>query len=157
MGLAGAHCALGEADACEHALLDRLRGDGESSWYGMKPLQIWDGNVLYAPYRPLGQRAAYNEAVLGRREPFLLADMVRSLGRARFAAFWTSNEPVPGAFEKAAGEPIGRWTSRWVVAQYGAVTGRGPDVTAWTVAVSILLFALAIFIALRVSAHRQYA
>lgn len=157
MQVAGARCAQGETDGCEHALLDRLRGDGLSYWYPMKPLEIWDGNVLYKPYRPLGQRGSSSETVFGRREPYLLADMVRSMGRARFAAFWTSNEPVPAAFEKAAGEPLGLWTSRWVAAQYGAVSGRGPGMTAWTGAISVLLLVLTIFIALRVSAHRQFA
>lgn len=157
MPIAGARCAQGETDACEHALLDRLRGDGPNSWNAMNPLEVWDGNILYQPYRSLGRRGFSYETVFGGREPFLLADMVRSIGRARFATFWTSNEPVPAAFEKAAGEPLGRWTSQWMIASYGRVVARGPGVSAWTGAISLLIVVLAVFIAVRVSAHRQYA
>ena len=87
----GAHCALGESDACERSLIDRLRGDGNTFWGGLQPLVLWNGNILYQAYPPLGRREWYYRRVLGRREPFLLADMVRTLGRARFARFWTSD------------------------------------------------------------------
>ena len=157
MRIDGARCGLGETDSCTRALIDRPPSEG-STWYGYTPPTFWNYNVLYQSYSALGRgRDAYYRRVLGRREPFLLADMVRILGRERFARFWTSNESVPAAFERAAGEPIGRWTSRWVVDQYGSTAGRGPGVSAWTGAISALLCALAIFVAVRVSAHRQYA
>lgn len=47
--------------------------------------RTWTSNVLHTPYRPLGERGISSETVFGRREPFLLADMVRSMGRARAA------------------------------------------------------------------------
>lgn len=115
-----------------------------------------NGHVLFHAYPVLG-RGRYNRyPSLGRREPFLLADMVRTLGRERFARFWTSGDAVPVAFEKAAGEPLEQWTSRWIVAQYGPVPPRGAGLNVRGGFTSIVLVLLALGTALGVNARRQF-
>jgi hypothetical protein len=158
----GVKCAAGQVDLCEHEVMEHevmehARAPGSfSTW--------WIGNALIGQSR-FNSTAQYgltlgnstrDHSALGIRENRMLTDMVRTLGRDRFGLFWTSNEPVPVAFEKAAGMPLGQWTANWVVEQYGPVEA-GPGVSASSWMVSALVALLAIFIAVRVSAHRQYA
>lgn len=149
-GVEAVQCALGQADDCDRAVL--VGGQSRRS------PRFWQGNVLLLSYPNLGGRDwwYYDRRGLGIRESFLLAGMVRTLGRERFARFWSSNEPVPTAFATAAGEPLSHWTSRWIIEQYGPVPPRGPGVNAWAGALSAALIGLAIFVALRISAHRQF-
>jgi hypothetical protein len=153
----GVKCAAGRVDLCEHEVMTRASG-GFSTWWMGNPWR-WIGNTLIAQSRS-PNTAQYGftlgNSALGRRENRMLTDMVRTLGRDRFGLFWTSNEPVPTAFEKAAGMPLGQWTANWAVEQYGPVTA-GPGVSASSLMVSALVAVLAIFIAVRVSEHRQYA
>lgn len=144
-----AQCAWGQPDGCDRAILSR-RPRGAPT--------IWQGNVLYKSYPVLGRRwVTYFGKEFGRREPSLMASMVRTLGRERFARFWTSNDPVPAAFATAAGEPLSEWTSRWIIDQYGPVPPRGPGISGWAGILSAGLVLLAAFIALRVNAHRRFA
>jgi hypothetical protein len=152
MNLDGVQCAAGKPDACDSGVLA----------FRMQTAPVfWRQNVLYESYPALGAgRGAFYYPYYygwGRREPYLLADMVRTLGRDRFARFWTSSESVPVAFEKASGEPLSQWTSRWVEDQYGTLPPRGAGVSSWAGAMSIMLSVFAIFIGVRVNAHRQFA
>ena len=136
-------------DACEHAVRTRPHRGG--------PV-VWNGNILYNSYPALGNGRYYESyRPFGHREATLLADMVRTLGRERFARFWTSVEPVPVAFQQAAGEPLGGWTARWIADQYGPLPPRGAGVNASGGVMSLVFIGLALAIALRVSARRQFA
>lgn len=153
MNIDGLHCAEGAAGSCDQMLLaKRPQGQGPA---------VFNGNVLYRSYPPLGRSEDYGYVYyrrgFGRREPFLLNDMVRTLGRDRFARFWTSGDPVPSAFATAAGEPLSAWTTRWMTEQYGAVPPRGAGVSPSGAGASILLIVLAVLVALRVSSRRQFA
>ncbi|HEY6853922.1 MAG TPA: hypothetical protein VI139_06725, partial [Gemmatimonadales bacterium] len=44
-----------------------------------------------------------------------LADLVRAMGRERFARFWRSPLPRDSAFAAAFGVPMDEWTHRWLV------------------------------------------
>jgi hypothetical protein len=46
-----------------------------------------------------------------------LADLVRQMGRERFAQFWRSPLPRDSAFAAAYGMPMEEWTHRWLVEQ----------------------------------------
>lgn len=149
LGVDGVQCVAAQLDACGHAVLER-RGFGG-------PLLV-DGSVLWHSYpsfdwEPWGPR----NGAFGAREFSLLADMVRTVGRDRFARFWTSTLPVPAGFEQAAGEPLSRWTARWAVAQYGPVPGVGAGVSPTGGAMSLVLIVLAMLITLRAGARRQFA
>ena len=149
MGAEGIQCAAGRLDACEHAVRTRPHRGG--------PV-VWNGNILYNSYPALGNGRYYESyRPFGHREATLLADMVRTLGRERFARFWTSVEPVPVAFQQAAGEPLGGWTARWIADQYGPLPPRGAGVNASGGVMSLVFIGLALAIALRVSARRQFA
>ena len=149
MGAEGVQCAAGQLDACDHAVLGRPQRGG--------PV-VWNGNILYNSYPSLDNGRYYESyRSFGHREATLLADMVRTLGRERFGKFWTSVEPVPVAFQQAAGESLDGWTARWIVDQYGPLPPRGAGVNALGGAMSLLFIVLSLAIALRVSAKRQFA
>jgi hypothetical protein len=133
----GASCAIGKAADCEPLFLSSVPG-------ARKP--VWSGMILHQFSR---------SPRLGGRESVILAEMVRTLGREKFAAFWTSSDSVSGAFQKAAGEPLGEWTSRWANQMYEP-SEVGPRMPGWTAVTSFLLIALGLLIAIRVSSHRQF-
>jgi hypothetical protein len=146
-------CGAGVTSSCEHGVLD---GHGVVDRRGAPAL--WQGNILYHAYSWLNAPGYSNSdaSLLGPKESFLLADMVREMGRDRFAKFWTSNDSVPAAFQSATSESLGVWTSRWAVETYGRMS-RGPTITASTALVATVLFLLGVYVAIRVSAGRQYA
>jgi hypothetical protein len=98
----GVNCLVGGEDACESAILDRNLQTGH----------LAAGSAVRAGYS-LGPIAQRNGSEFGGRETELLADMVRSLGRARFEQFWTSSAPVAQAFQQASGMRLGEWVSSW--------------------------------------------
>lgn len=146
MSLDGVRCVAARVDACDRGLLDTER-------YGPR---LVNGNILDHRYLSW-EREGWNNRGLGRREWLLLADMVRTLGRERFGRFWTSNLPVPAAFESASDEPVGAWTSRWAVSQYGPLPGMGPGVSRSAGAMSLMFIVLAVLVTLRAGARRQFA
>ena len=149
LGVDAVQCVAAQLDACAHAMLERIRQGG--------PLVI-DGNVLLHPYPSFDWETwGTRNRAFGGRELALLADMVRTVGRERFARFWTSQSPVPTAFEQATGEPLNQWTRRWAVAQYGPLPGVGAGVSPTAGAMSLVLIVLAMLLTLRAGTRRQFA
>jgi len=146
MSVNAIHCAASDADACQRALLERER-------FG--PVFL-NGKLLNHPY-PSWENEGWSTRGLGGRESLLLADMVRTVGRERFGRFWTSTLAVPAAFQSATGEPLGGWTTRWTVAQYGTMPGMGPGLSRTGGAMSLLFVFLALLVTLRAGARRQFA
>ena len=60
-------------------------------------------------------------ANLGPYDGWLLSEMARSLGDAKFAAFWKSRAAVPDAFRAAAGEDLDGWIRGWGQRIYGSM------------------------------------
>jgi hypothetical protein len=151
MSVDGAHCAEGLNDSCERVVFGAFTQTPS-------PLRFLNDNVLQSPYPMLGRsRLAYNRRALGARQPFFAADMVRMLGKDRFSRFWTSSQAPAAAFQAASGETITAWTSQWAAAQYGPPPPRGPGLRLWAAALSILLIAVGVAVAARMSAERQFA
>lgn len=146
MSINGVRCVAARVDACDRALLEKDR-------FG--PVLL-NGTLMSQPFRSW-YRDGWNARGLGWREWMLLADMVRTVGRDRFGRFWRSNQAVPAAFESATGEPVGEWTTRWAVWQYGALAGMGPGLSRTGGAMTVLLILLALLITVRVGARRQFA
>lgn len=146
MSLDGVRCVAARFDACDRGLVERSR-------FGPR---LVNGNMLNHQYLSWDSEG-WNNRGLGRREWMLLAGMVRTLGRDRFGRFWTSNLPVPAAFESASGEPVGAWTSRWAVAEYGKLPGIGPGVSRTGGTMSLMFIVLAVLVTLRAGARRQIA
>ena len=126
----GVTCLMGDASACESVVLDRNIEAGLMSV----------GSAVRAGYR-LGPISRRTGTEFGGLETELLADMVRSLGRARFEQFWTSSAPVPQAFQQASGMRLGEWVSTWA-GQSAPEYEPGPRIRAES-----LISALAIIIA----------
>lgn len=147
----GIRCTLGEVGACEQAVLM--------------------SSIPATPYRPL-RTVAVGNAVLpnisvvptwwragtdfGYRESGILAGMVRSLGREKFRAFWTSGDPVALAFEKASGQPLGAWVSFWASEQVEPLQG-GPTIPPVVLLETILLVSLSLAVVVLIGRRRQFA
>jgi hypothetical protein len=151
MSVDGSRCAAAQEDTCERVVF----GDVTKT---RSPLRFLGNDVLRSPYPMLGQgRLAYYRNALGSRQPFLFADMVRSLGKERFGQFWSSSQSPAAAFQTASGETTTAWTSRWAASQYGPPPSRGPGLGTWAAIVSALLIAAGAVISHRVAAERQFA
>ena len=148
MGADGVQCTAAELRACSRAVLERQ---------GLTGPIVVDGNVLLRSYPSFAWGWSGRNRALGVREYSLMADMVRTVGRDRFARFWTSGDPVPAAFEKATGEPLDRWTARWAVSQYGRVPGLGAGVSWSAAALSVSVIVLALLLTFRAGSRRQFA
>ena len=84
----------------------------------------------------------------GAPEGHLLADLLADVGPERFAAFWTSPQPVEAAFAQAIGQPFATWTRAWLARSYDD-RPPGPRVpaTSMALAVGATLVALGVAIA----------
>jgi hypothetical protein len=153
IGVDGSHCAMQQSAACERIVfgLDTARRS-RFAFLGQ--------DVLRAPYAPLGEgrlRWYSFGKPLGVRQQFLLADMVRTLGRDRFAKFWTSDDAPTVAFQAASGQSLTEWTSHWLADQYGPPPPNGPVPSVWIMTVSVVLIGIGIFAGIRVNSARQFA
>jgi hypothetical protein len=68
--------------------------------------------------------------------------MVRTLGPARFARFWSSEQPLERAFVSATGESLDAWMRDWAIRSYGHASS-GPTVAS----VGLLAGAIAVIVA----------
>ncbi len=141
----GVNCLVGDAETCESLVLERSIPTGQQSV----------GSAVRLGYRlgPISQR---NGAELGGRETELLADMLRSLGRERFARFWTSNQPVPQAFEQASGMRLGEWVSTWA-AQSVARYDSGPKIPATSLVSALGIVIACVLFAVFAARRRVFA
>lgn len=149
MRLDGTQCAAGDALACDQTLFTRQA-------YRMPT--VLNGDILFGTYPALTSGLDwYPRRSLGRFEGSLLASMVHTLGRERFARFWRSDEPVPAAFKHAAGQPIEQWATSWARTTYGVVPQRGAGVGLPSAIVSLVVIALTLLVGMTVSERRQFA
>jgi hypothetical protein len=105
-------CVGGETARCSRGL--------EADEVASKDARAWRARVIDA--RNFGLYRgwySYWDGHFGPAESWLVSDMVRDLGRERFAAFWSSPAGLDTAFAQATGAPLGRWVQRWARRQYG--------------------------------------
>lgn len=140
----GTQCAAGDAEVCEQIAL-------KPNPY-IRTLSV--GSIVY-PIDRLGSVSWY-QSDLGGREVELFAGMVRSLGREKFGAFWRSSDPVPVAFERASGLPLGKWIVSHLSEQFGELR-HGPSTSAISLLSAAIIVGLAIFVAVRAAMRREYA
>lgn len=122
-------CVRDRPEQCEAAFLRPLRkgilpdgvgSSGEASLYG---------------------RSMFNLPWPASRT--LLAMMVEDLGPTRFAAFWRSDEPVPAAFQSAAGMTLGAWYRDQLRSELRRAGVPDPaKATFWPAAIGLLVLAL---------------
>lgn len=100
----GAACASGRLSRCR-TLVDA------------GPYALWAHPTLRAG--PLAEVST--RLWLDDEQQWFLADLVRTMGRERFARFWRSPLPRDSAFQATFGMPMEEWTHRWIHARRPAV------------------------------------
>ena len=105
--------------------------------------------------RAFGYSAFYGNE-FGGREDQLLAGMVRGLGRDKFTQFWTSDDPVPTAFERPSGTPLRKWVASFLVDQYGSMR-HGPRLKYLGVFNALLIIGLSVGVSVWLASRRQYS
>jgi hypothetical protein len=147
-----AHCLMKQPGLCERVVFS-------ADTSTRRRLAFLGPDLLVAPYAALGlaRSSWYSSGSLGIRRRFLMADMVRTIGRDRFAKFWTSEETPAVAFKSAIGESITDWTSRWIANQYGPAAPNGPVPSPLIAIASAVLIAIGVFAGIRIGAGRQIA
>lgn len=120
LGSEAARCLTTGGESCLSALrLDRGLPAGASHAAPPAPDRALVIDDAPGP-RPESQRLS-----LGDGESHLLADMVRDLGRDRFALFWSAPSPTPvTAFAIASDVGIDTWTRHWLARTYGPPPAR---------------------------------
>lgn len=105
-------CIGGEAARCSAGV--------EAEEAASKDARAWRAGVIDARSFMLYRGwYSYWNTHFGPAESWLISDMVRDLGRERFAGFWRSPADVDSAFARAAGTPFGAWVEQWARRQYG--------------------------------------
>lgn len=142
----GLACLGGMAGRCLEAATAR-RPSGDDS--------TWDSNVVasygtnqfsfYLPSRPTN---------LGPYDGWLLSEMARSLGDAKFAAFWKSRATVPEAFRAASGEDLDGWIRGWGRRIYGSMS-IGPGLPASSIVAGFGAIGLALWLAVAIARRRR--
>jgi len=121
-------CVAGDAEACA----------GAFTWYGAdraaRSSATADELVITAEEELLDWGSGF--VYVGE---YLLADLELDFGEDAFARFWTSEEPVPEAFEGAFGVGIGDWMLGWVEAEIG-LDDAGPELPSGTYLPTLLTF-----------------
>ena len=97
--LDGAACAAGEVARCRPLTQDPPQ---------YLPPQIRDAR---GPLAHMAMRYWW----MDDEQSWYLADLIRAMGRERFARFWISPLPRDSAFESAFGVSMDEWTHRWLV------------------------------------------
>lgn len=113
-------CILGRVETCESAM-----GVGPEGW----PLEVI-------------QRYGYSSMRLPRGQ--MPQDLLREVGPEKFAAIWTSDDPIAVSYARVTGKPMGEWLMGWVRGRVGALQrDNGLSLSGWLGAVIwIGLFAL---------------
>lgn len=138
----GTECAAGNVEVCEQIA---LKPNPVSGYLSV-------GHIV-TPNGILGSH--WFRSDFAGQEAELMAGMVRSLGREKFGAFWTSSDSVPVAFERASGLRLGAWIASHLTERMGEIR-RGPTTSAMSVFNAALIVGLAIFLVLRVAMRREY-
>jgi hypothetical protein len=107
----GIACLAGRNRACRDILLRVRSNNADSSW--RQKVVASSGTDVSAFFLPSGPTS------LGPADGTVLSEMVRTLGRDRFAQFWTSNLSVDAAFAAASGTDLNGWVRVWGRRMYG--------------------------------------
>jgi hypothetical protein len=142
----GLACLAGEEGRCAQAVLPSRRGDTDSAWRQRIVSSTGANDAVFNLPR------ARN--TIGPADGWLLSEMVRTLGKDRFASFWRSSEPVPDAFHAAANQSLDTWVHDWAVRMYGPLPA-GPGLDASDVVYGVLLLFAGALVATAVSRGRR--
>ena len=135
----GIACLAGKAGACERAFFEGHADPSDSAW--IAHVISSSGTSASGFFFPIGP------STLGPDDGTIVSEMVRTLGKDRFAKFWRSSEPVAAAFASAGGGDLDAFARAWARRMYGTTTV-GPSLSSLgltTGAIVVLLtFGLAV-------------
>ena len=129
--LAGQSCIRTELSSCSAIFLDPK--DAEES----VPSQL--AEAVPELWEVTGVHTHHLQFI----ESQMLAELEAEFGRDRFARFWSSDRPVPQAFEEAFGVAPGTWLQGWARGFYSSGSARSDRVEAVAIATMVLLGACA--------------
>ena len=123
LSLQGSACAAGKLQRCD-AYIERL------PWF-----LAWRSQQNASTF--MTERYTWRA---GDESSWYLADLVREMGRDRFARFWRSPLPRDSAFAAAFGLPMNEWTHRWIAERRPGVSVRvGPTIRPTSTLLGLLL------------------
>jgi len=143
---AGLACLAGEQMRCAQAVLPPSRPNTDSVWRQRVVSTTGANDAVFT--LPRGRN------IIGPADGWLLSEMVRTLGKERFTAFWRSSEPVPDAFRAASNQSLDSWVHAWAVRMYGPLP-IGPGLGGLDVLYGMLLLLGGIGVALAVARARR--
>jgi hypothetical protein len=144
----GIACLAGESGTCAKILLNNRRTSADSAW--RSSVVSSSGTNAFAFYLPSAP------APLGPAGGWVVSEMVRTLGRERFARFWHSSLPVDSAFHDASGQRLDDWVRDWGRRMYGAAAV-GPSVSGVGLATGAVILVLTLGVSIVVERRRRVA
>ena len=136
-------CLGGDRRACRAAVVERFPATDDDM------AAVITGTPLVHTWRSLG--ASIRFGPLGEH---LVADLEAEQGPEAFARFWTSDRPMPEAFEAAFGEPLGAWVERWALRTWEPLAA-GPMPRSRELLAALLWAGLAVAVGVGVVARRR--
>ena len=118
---------------------------------------VWSSHVASAgAWDVFGGFGPARRSSLGPQGGWLISDMIHSMGRERFAQFWTSPLPPDSAYRAATGEDLSAWVQRWATNIYGTDT-LGPRLPANAPIAGLVAILLALGVAIGFARERRVA
>jgi hypothetical protein len=139
------NCFMGDARACESAVVEKAPGNN--------PRAVGSAVRVGFTLGPVYRRSSVE---FSGRETELLADMLRAMGRERFARFWASTDPMPVAFQKASGMSLGEWIVTWASEDIGMIR-KGPTARTASVLMALIVAGLCIALSMLAARRREFA
>jgi hypothetical protein len=144
----GIACLAGEPGTCSRILIGRNRSTPDSVWRSsVVSSGGTNANAFFLPtaVSPLGPAAGW-----------VVSEMVRTLGRERFARFWRSSLPVDSAFHDASGQTLDDWVREWGRRMYGTAEV-GPKISAVGLLTGAIILALTLAVSIAIERRRRVA
>lgn len=142
----GIQCVLGDTEVCAASVLEPT--------LGARPVAV--GPAMKLSTRIEGFNAFDAGVEYGGRETEMLADMLRSFGKDRFAQLWSSPDPLPVAFQRATGLSLGEWVATWAQELVPEID-RGPTIPAASLGSALAVVIASILLTVWMARRRSFA
>ena len=142
----GLACLAGEPGSCVATLVPRARVDADTLWRRRVVSALGANEMVF--------RLPRGRSPLGPSEGWLLSEMVRTLGKERFGAFWRSDRPLEDAFRGATSQSLDGWVHDWSVRTYGPFA-TGPGLSTADALFGVVLTVIALVGAMGIARARR--
>jgi hypothetical protein len=144
----GIACLAGKLGACERAFFEGRTDPSDTAWTAH--VISSSGTSATGFFFPIGP------STLGPDDGTIVSEMVRTLGKDRFAKFWTSSEPVHDAFATAGGGDLDAFARSWAQRMYGTTTV-GPTLSSLGLSTGTVVVLLTFGLAVMAERRRRVA